>query len=62
MKEIISKKKCNNNTLPKHRIVYKIEINDPKSFPENFNELFVNIGPNKDLGHDDLDVDVIPSV
>ena len=24
MKEIISKKKCNNNTLPKHWIVYKI--------------------------------------
>ena len=31
MKEITGKKKCNNETLPKHVIVDKIEINDAKS-------------------------------
>ena len=46
MKEIIDKKKCNNETLPKHLIVDKIEIHDAKSIAEKFNEFFVNIGPN----------------
>ena len=46
MKEVIGKKKCNNETLPKHLIVDKIEINDAKSTAEKFNEFFVNIGPN----------------
>ena len=46
MKEVIGKKKCNNETLPKHLIVDKIEINDVKSIAEKFNEFFVNIGPN----------------
>ena len=46
MKEIIGKKKCNNETLPKHLIVDKIEIHDAKSIAEKFNEFFVNIGPN----------------
>ena len=46
MKEVIGKKKCNNETLPKHLIVDKIEINDAKSIAEKFNEFFVNIGPN----------------
>ena len=46
MKEIIGKKKCNNETLPKQLIVDKIEIHNAKSIAEKFNELFVNIGPN----------------
>ena len=46
MKEIIGKKKCNNETLPKNLIVDKIEIHDAKSIAEKFNEFFVNIGPN----------------
>ena len=46
MKEIIGKKKCSNETLPKHLIVDKIEIHDAKSIPEKFNQFFVNIGPN----------------
>ena len=46
MKEIIGKKKCNNETLPKHLIVDKIEIRDAKCIAEKFNEFFVNIGPN----------------
>ena len=49
MKEVIGKKKCNNETLPKHLIVDKIEINDAKklrSIAEKFNQFFVNIGPN----------------
>ena len=46
MKEVIGKKKCNNETLPKHLIVDKIEINDVKSIAEKFNEFFVNIGSN----------------
>ena len=46
MKEIIGKKKCNNETLPKHLIVDKIEIHDGKSIEEKFNKFFVNIGPN----------------
>ena len=45
MKEIIGKKKRNNKMLPKHLIVYKIEISDAKSIAEKFNEFFVNIGP-----------------
>ena len=40
------KKKCNNETLPKHLIVDKIEIHDAKSIAEKFNKFFVNIGPN----------------
>ena len=31
MKEVIGKKKCNNETLPKHLIVDKIETRDAKS-------------------------------
>ena len=46
MKEIIGKKKCNNNTLHKHLMVDKIEIHDAKSIAEKFNELFVDIGTN----------------
>ena len=46
IKEIIGKKKCNNETLPKHLIVDKIEIHDGKCVAEKFNEFFVNIGPN----------------
>ena len=46
MKEIIGKKKCNNETLPKHLIVDKIEIHDAKSTAEKLNEFFVNIRPN----------------
>ena len=46
MEEIIGKKKCNNETLPKHLIVDKIEINDAKSIAENFINFFVNIAPN----------------
>ena len=46
MKKIIGKKICNNETLPKHVIVDKIEIHDAKSIAEKFNEFFVNIGPN----------------
>ena len=46
IKEVIDKKKCNDETLPKHLIVDKIEINDAKSIAEKFNEFFVNIGTN----------------
>ena len=46
MKEIIGKKKCNNGTLLKHRIVDEIEIHDAKSIAEKILEFFVNIGPN----------------
>ena len=45
MKEIIGKNKRDNKTLPKHLIVYKIEIGNAKSIAKNFNEFFVNIGP-----------------
>ena len=44
MKEIIGKMKCNNDALPKHLIVDKIEIHDSKSIAEKFNEFFLNIG------------------
>ena len=46
MKEIICKKKCNNEILPKLLIVDKIEINNSKSIAEIFNEFIVNIGQN----------------
>ena len=46
MKEVFGKKKCNNETLPKHLIVDKSEINDAKSIAEKYNEFFVNIGLN----------------
>ena len=46
IKEIIAKKKCHNETLPKQLIVNEIEIHDAKSIAEKFNEFFVNIGPN----------------
>ena len=46
MKEIIGKKKCNNERLPKRLIVDKIEIHDAKSITKKFNEFFVNIEPN----------------
>ena len=45
MKEIIGKKKCNSEALPKYLIVDKIKIHDVKSIAKKFNELFVNIGP-----------------
>ena len=45
MKEIIGKNKRDNKTLPKHLIVYKIEIGNAKSIAKKFNEYFVNIGP-----------------
>ena len=45
MKEIIDKRKCNNEMLPKHLIVDKIEIHDAKPIAEIFNEFFVNIEP-----------------
>ena len=38
MKEKNSKKKCNNETLPKHLIVDNIEINDAKFIAEKVNE------------------------
>ena len=44
MKQIIDKNKCNNETLPKHLIVDKIEIHDAKSIAEKFNEFFVKFG------------------
>ena len=46
MKEIIGKKKCINQILPKQILVDKIEINDAKSIAEKFNEFYVNVGPN----------------
>ena len=46
MKEIIGKKKCINQVLPKQILVDKIEINDAKSIAEKFNEFYVNVGPN----------------
>ena len=46
MKEIIGKKKCNNEALTKYLIVDKIKIHDVKSIAKKFNELFVAIGPN----------------
>ena len=46
MKEIIGKKKCFNQVLPKQILVDKIEINDAKSIAEKFNEFYVNVGPN----------------
>ena len=46
MKEIIGKKKCNNETLPWHLIVNKIETIDTKSIAGKFNDFFVNIGSN----------------
>ena len=46
MKEIIGKKKCNNETLPKHLIVDKVKMHDAKSITEKFNEFLVNIGSN----------------
>ena len=46
MKEIIGKKKCNNETLPKPLLVDKIEIHDAEYVAETFNEFFVNIAPN----------------
>ena len=46
MKEIIDKKKCNNETLPKHLMADEIEIHDAKSIAEIFSGFFVNNGPN----------------
>ena len=46
MKEIIGKKKCINQVLPKQIVVDKIEINDAKSIAETFNKFHVNVGPN----------------
>ena len=46
MKEIIGKKKCNIEKLPKHLIVDKIKINDAKSIVKKINEFLLNIGPN----------------
>ena len=44
MKEIIGKKKCNNETLPKHLIVDKIEIHNAKFFAEKFNKFLSTLG------------------
>ena len=44
MKEIIGKKKCNNETLPKRLIVDKIEIHDAKANEEKLYGFFVHIG------------------
>ena len=38
MKEVIDKSKYNNETLSKHLIVNKIEINEAKSTADKFNE------------------------
>ena len=46
MKEIIGKKKCNSQILPKQILVNKIEVNDARSIGEKFNEFYVNVGPN----------------
>ena len=46
MKEIIGKKKCNSQILPKQILVDKIEVNDTTSIAEKFNEFYVNVGPN----------------
>ena len=46
MKEIIGKKKCYNETLPKRLIVDKVEMNDAESIAEKFNKIFLNIRPN----------------
>ena len=46
MKEIIEKKKCINQVLPKQILVDKIEINDAKCIAEKINEFYVNVGPN----------------
>ena len=45
MKEIIGKRKCNSQILPKQILVDKIEVNDARSIAETFNELYVNVGP-----------------
>ena len=37
LKEMIGKKKCNNETLPEHLIVDKTKIHDAKSITEKFN-------------------------
>ena len=39
MKEIIGKKKCNNDVLPKTKLD-KIELNDCKFIAEKFSEFF----------------------
>ena len=46
MKEIIGKKNCNSQILPKQILVDKIEVNDARSIAEKFNEFYVNVGPN----------------
>ena len=46
MKEIIGKKKCNSQILPKQILVDKIEVNDARSIAQTFNEFHVNVGPN----------------
>ena len=46
MKEIIGKKKCNSQILPKQILVDKIEVNDARSIAEKFNEFYVYVGPN----------------
>ena len=38
MKEVIDKSKRDNETLPKHLIVDKIEINDANSIADKFNK------------------------
>ena len=46
MKEIIGKKKCNSQILPKQILVDKIEVNCARSIAEKFNKFYVNVGPN----------------
>ena len=44
MKEIIGKKKCNTETLPKHLIVDKMKINYAKSIAESFTIFLSTLG------------------
>ena len=44
MKEIIGKKKCNTETLPKHLIDDEMKINDAKSIAESFTIFLSTLG------------------
>ena len=44
MKEIIGKKKCNNETLPKHLIVDKIEIHNAKFLQKSLTNFLSTLG------------------
>ena len=45
MKEVISKSKLVNKSLPKHLILNNRNIFDQKTSANSFNEYFVNVGP-----------------